>query len=214
VDGAFGLWAAASPQRRESLRGVEGADSWATDAHKWLNVPYDSGLCIVADPVAHRSATSLFTNAAYFPDPEADERHGFEWVPELSRRARGFTVYAALRSLGRRGLAELIDGCCSRAGEMAAILGEADGVEVLNDVELNQVLVRFHDDDEATWAVIDRVQRDGTCWLGGTTFKGGAAMRVSVCNWSTTTADIERSAAAILSAADAERPAAVAGPAS
>jgi glutamate/tyrosine decarboxylase-like PLP-dependent enzyme len=211
VDGAIGLWAAASPERREQLRGLETADSWSTDGHKWLNVPYDSGICIVADPLAHRSATSIFTNAAYFPDPEADERHGFEWVPELSRRARGFTLYAALRSLGRRGLAELVDGCCARATEMAAILRDADGVEVLNDVVLNQVLVRFHDDDQATWAVIDRVQRDGTCWLGGTTFKERAAMRVSVCNWSTTSDDIERAAGAILAAANAERPAAVAG---
>jgi glutamate/tyrosine decarboxylase-like PLP-dependent enzyme len=211
VDGAFGLWAAASPRQREMLRGVELADSWATDAHKWLNVPYDSGICIVANPTAHRSATSLFANAAYFPDPEADERHGFEWVPELSRRARGFTIYAALRSLGRRGLAALVEGCCLRAREMAALLREGDGVEVLGDVVLNQVLVRFHDDDQATWAVIDRVQKDGTCWLGGTTFKGRAAMRVSVCNWSTTTADIEQSAAVILTAAEAERPVGVTG---
>jgi glutamate/tyrosine decarboxylase-like PLP-dependent enzyme len=211
VDGAFGLWAAASPQLRDQLRGVELADSWATDAHKWLNVPYDSGICVIADPRAHRSATSLFVNAAYFPDPEADERHGFEWVPELSRRARGFTIYAALRSLGRRGVAELIEGCCARAREMGDLLRDGDGVEILNDVVLNQVLVRFHDDDAATWSVIDRVQREGTCWLGGTTFKGRAAMRVSICNWSTTAADIERSAAAILAAADAERPAAVAG---
>jgi glutamate/tyrosine decarboxylase-like PLP-dependent enzyme len=206
VDGAFGLWAAVSPTRRHLLEGFERADSWATDGHKWLNVPYDCGIAAVADSASHRAA--MTSTSAYIPSHDEDIPWGFDWTPEFSRRARGVPVYAALRSLGRRGLTELIDRCCDHAQLMAARLGAADGVEVLNDVVLNQVVVRFSDDDETTNAVIDGVQRDGTCWLSGSTFKGRAVMRVSVVGWQTTAADIETSAKAILDAAPAHAPAA------
>jgi glutamate/tyrosine decarboxylase-like PLP-dependent enzyme len=207
VDGAFGLWAAASPERRHLLRGVEAADSWATDAHKWLNVPYDSGIAIVKDPAAHRAPFAA--TASYLVQTRGAERDPQEFVPEFSRRARGFTVYAALRSLGRRGVADLVDRCCGLARRMADRLGAAPGVRILNEVELNQVMVRFDppgggDADAFTRAVIARVQREGTCWLGGTRWHEQQAMRVSVCNWSTTNEDIDRSADAILAAARAE----------
>jgi len=200
VDGAFGLWAAASPSRRHLLAGYERADSWATDGHKWLNVPYDCGIAAVADATAHRSA--MTSSAAYIPSHEDDIPWGFDWSPEFSRRGRGVPVYAALRVLGRDGVADLVDRCCANASRMADLLSAADGVEVLNDVVLNQVLVSFGD-DATTNAVIEAVQRDGTCWLSGSTFRGQAVMRVSVVGWQTTTEDIERSAAAILAAARA-----------
>jgi glutamate/tyrosine decarboxylase-like PLP-dependent enzyme len=206
VDGAFGLWAAASPSRRGLLEGVERAHSWATDAHKWLNVPYDCGVAVVADAAAHRAA--MTSTSAYIPPHEDDVPWGFDWTPELSRRARGVPVYAALRALGRSGVADLIDRSCDHAARMAERLGAADGVEVLNDVVLNQVLVRFADDDAVTNAVIEAVQRDGTCWLGGSTFRGRAVMRISVVGWQTTSADADRSAAVILAAAAAEMTAA------
>ena len=200
VDGAFGLWAAASPQLAHLVEGTERADSWATDAHKWLNVPYDSGLAFCAHPDAHRAA--LAVRASYLIHADEDgPRDQVDWTPEFSRRARGFAVYAALRSLGRAGVAELVDRCCAHARAFAGVLGEAEGVDVLNDVVLNQVLVRFGDDDDLTRAVVDGVQRDGTCWLSGTTWRGRAAMRISVSNWRTTAEDVERSAEAILSAA-------------
>jgi glutamate/tyrosine decarboxylase-like PLP-dependent enzyme len=201
VDGAFGLWAAVSPTRRHLLEGFERADSWATDGHKWLNVPYDCGIAAVADSSAHRAA--MTSSSAYIPDHDEAIPWGFDWTPEFSRRARGVTVYAALRSLGRHGLADLVDRCCDHAQLMATRLGEA-GVEVLNVVALNQVLVRFADDDEVTNAVIERVQDDGTCWLSGSTLKGRAVMRISVVGWQTTAEDIERSAKAILEAARVE----------
>jgi glutamate/tyrosine decarboxylase-like PLP-dependent enzyme len=208
VDGAFGLWAAASPERRHLLKGLEGADSWATDAHKWLNVPYDSGLAIVKDPAAHRAPFAA--TASYLVQTRGAERDPQDFVPEFSRRARGFAVYAALRSLGRRGIADLVERLCLRARQMAERLGRERDVRILNDVVLNQVLVRFDppgggDADAFTRAVIARVQRDGTCWLGGTRWRDQQAMRVSVSNWSTTEEDIDRSADAILAAADAER---------
>ncbi|PZS25437.1 MAG: aspartate aminotransferase family protein [Pseudonocardiales bacterium] len=197
VDGAFGLWAATTPALRPLLAGVSGADSWATDGHKWLNVPYDSGLAIVADPHAHAAAmgmtASYLVSASAEPDP-------YTWTPESSRRARGIPIYAALRSLGRAGVAELVERCCALANRFAVRLGAADGVEVLNEVVLNQVLVRFADSDEATREVVARVQADGTCWAGGTTWQGRGAMRISVSNWSTTEADVDRSADAILRA--------------
>ncbi len=200
VDGAFGLWAAASPALRPLLAGVELADSWAADAHKWLNVPYDSGLVLVADPAAHRAAMSK--TASYLPAGQAAERDNFDWVPEASRRARGFAVWAALRSLGRDGVAELVERCSALARRAAERLGAEPGVEVLNEVVLNQVLVRFldpaGDHDTRTRAVVREVQRDGTCWLGGTTWHGMAAIRFSVSNWSTTEADVDRSVEAIL----------------
>jgi glutamate/tyrosine decarboxylase-like PLP-dependent enzyme len=199
VDGAFGLWAAASPSRRRLLGGYERADSWATDGHKWLNVPYDCGIAAVADAAAHRAA--MTSTASYIPAHEDDIPWGLDWSPEFSRRGRGVPVYAALRSLGRQGVSDLVDRCCDHAVRMAERLGAADGVEVLNDVVLNQVLVRFGDDDALTNRAIEAVQRDGTCWLSGSTFRGKAVMRVSVVGWQTTAEDIDRSADAILQAA-------------
>jgi len=204
VDGAFGLWAAAVPELRDRVAGLAEADSWTTDAHKWLNVPYDSGIVIVRDAAAHHAAMTL--GAAYYVETVGGERDSYNWVPESSRRARGFAVYAALRSLGRAGLAEMIDRCCALARRMADGLRGADGVTILNDVVLNQVLVRFEppgggDADAFTRAVIVAVQADGTCWLGGTTWHGMAAMRISVSNWSTTEADADMSVEAILRSA-------------
>jgi glutamate/tyrosine decarboxylase-like PLP-dependent enzyme len=189
VDGAFGLWAAASPNLEHLVRGLERADSWATDAHKWLNVPYDGGLAIVRDRAAHRAAMAL--SAAYLVAGE--QRDNYDYTPEASRRARGFTVYAALRSLGRNGLAELIDRHCAQAREFARLLRDG-GAEILNEVVLNQVLVA------APPSAVARIQADGTCWVGGTVWRGREAIRISVSNWSTTDADVERSAAAILAA--------------
>jgi glutamate/tyrosine decarboxylase-like PLP-dependent enzyme len=202
VDGAFGLWAAASPRLRGLVEGVEDADSWATDAHKLLNVPYDCGLAIVRDRSAQMAAMASRAGAKYIPPPEHDERFPSEWVPEFSRRARSFAVYAAIRALGRRGLAELVERCCAHARLMGELLGEEAGVTVLNDVVFNQVLVRFADDGHnVSDAVVARVQREGTCWMSGTEWDGEPAMRISVCNWRTTEDDIRRSARAILAAA-------------
>jgi glutamate/tyrosine decarboxylase-like PLP-dependent enzyme len=201
VDGAFGLWAAASPDLRSLVPALGDADSWTTDCHKWLNVPYDSGLAFVRDAAAHHAAMTL--GAAYYVETAGAERDNYNWVAESSRRSRGFTVYAALRSLGRDGVTQLVDRCCRLARRMADRLADEPGVEILNDVVLNQVLVRFNDGsdaaagDERTRAVVAAVQRDGTCWLGGTTWHGKAAMRVSVSNWRTTETDIDRSADAI-----------------
>jgi glutamate/tyrosine decarboxylase-like PLP-dependent enzyme len=204
VDGAFGLWAAADPARRHLLRGVELAHSWATDAHKWLNVPYDSGIAIVSDPAAHTAA--LTKRADYIVRLGGDTRDPSDYVPESSRRARGFAIYAALKSLGRRGVADLVERSCSLAARMAGRLRASGVADVLNSVELNQVLVRFRapagrDGDAHTRAVIERVQQDGTCWLGGTTWHGRAAMRISVSGWCTTDADADRSVDAIMRAA-------------
>jgi glutamate/tyrosine decarboxylase-like PLP-dependent enzyme len=198
VDGAFGLWAAVSPSRRPLLKGSERADSWATDAHKWLNVPYDSGLVFCAHPEAHRAAMSV--TASYLVHAEDErERDPVDWNPEFSRRARGFPIYAAIRSLGRAGVAQMVEQCCANAQRFAALL-EAGGATVLNEVVLNQVLVRLGD-GEQTREAIARVQEDGTCWLGGTDWNGEHAMRISVSNWRTTEEDVDRSAAAILEAA-------------
>ena len=194
VDGAFGLWAAVSPALKHLVDGVDGADSWSTDAHKWLNVGYDCGFVAVRDPDAHRAAMSM--TASYLM--RSEQRENWEYVLDSSRRARGFTLYAAIRSLGRDGIRALVERCCALAARMADRLREADGVEVLNDVVLNQVLVRFGDDDERTRGVIAAVQEDGTAWMGGTTWKGVAAMRISVSNWSTTEADADRTVDAIL----------------
>jgi glutamate/tyrosine decarboxylase-like PLP-dependent enzyme len=202
VDGAFGLWAAASPTLRGLIDGVAEADSWATDAHKWLNVPYDCGVAIVRDRTAHAAAMNSFAGAEYIPQPQHDERYQAEWVPEFSRRARGFAVYAALRELGRRGVAELVERCCGCARLMAEELARDPWVTVLNDVVLNQVLVRFaRDGANVTVEVIEAVQREGTCWMSGTEWEGEPAMRISVCNWRTTEDDIRRSARAILAQA-------------
>ena len=201
VDGAFGLWAAVAPSLSHQVAGVQGADSWTTDAHKWLNVPYDCGIVIVAHPAAHRAAMSQ--SADYLIRAESEERDGMDWVPEASRRARGVPVYAVLRQLGRSGLAGLVERCCRVSRRMADRLREHDGVVILNDVVLNQILVRFEgaDGTNLTPAVIAAVQKDGTCWCGGTSWEGQPAMRISVSNWRTTDSDADRSAAAILRAA-------------
>ena len=196
IDGAFGLWGRASGERRPLLDGAELADSWATDAHKWLNVPYDNGIVIVRDSAAHRA--SMTATAAYLEQTAGAERDPFDWVPEFSRRGRGITVYAALRHLGRDGVESLVDRLCMRARQMAALLRRDPRVTILNDVVLNQVLVRFGNDDELTRRVIAGVKDDGTCWLGGTTWHEMAAMRISVSNWATSEEDISTSAEAIL----------------
>jgi glutamate/tyrosine decarboxylase-like PLP-dependent enzyme len=204
IDGAFGLWAAASPALRHLVAGAERADSWATDAHKWLNVPYDSGIALCAHPESHQAAMSV--RAGYLIQSDTGgPRDELDWNPDFSRRARGFPVYAAIRSLGRAGIAELIERCCAHARRFAEVLAATPDVEVLNDVVLNQVLVRFLDEagdhDAYTRAVIEAVQDDGTCWLSGTTWHGMGAMRISVSNWATTSEDVERSLEAILRAA-------------
>jgi glutamate/tyrosine decarboxylase-like PLP-dependent enzyme len=198
VDAAFGLWAAAAPSHRHLVSGVGRADSWATDAHKWLNVPYDAGLAFVAHPRAHHAAFSA--SAAYLP---TGARDAMDWTPDSSRRARSFAIWAALRSLGREGVAELVERCCACARRFAEVLGAEDGVEVLNDVVLNQVLVRFGDDDAATDAVVAAVQADGTCWTGPSTWRGRRVMRISVSHWATTSGDVDRSCEAILRVARA-----------
>lgn len=195
VDGAFGLWAAACPDRAHLAAGIAGADSWATDAHKWLNVPYDSGIVFVREPDHLKAALS--SSAAYLI--AGDTREPGHYTPELSRRARGIEVWAALRSLGRSGLSELIERNCRYARRFAEGLTAA-GHRVLNEVVLNQVLVSFGD-AERTRRVIAAVQRDGTCWCGGTEWQGHAAMRISVSSWATTAEDVERSLQAILRAA-------------
>jgi len=192
VDGAFGLWAAASPRYAHLTDGVTDADSWATDAHKWLNVPYDCGLAFVRNPEDLRGAMSL--TAAYLP--QGAHREPSQYVPELSRRARGIEVWAALKSLGRSGLAGLIERNCRCAQRFADGLAAA-GFEILNEVVLNQVLVSFGA-PELTARVISAIQEDGTCWCGGTVWQGRSAMRISVSSWATTEADVDRSLEAIL----------------
>jgi glutamate/tyrosine decarboxylase-like PLP-dependent enzyme len=197
VDGAFGLWAAASPSTRHLVPGLSLADSWATDGHKWLNVPYDSGYVFCAHPDAH--AASMSFTAAYLvgSGPTAGAlRAPADFVPESSRRGRGFATWAALRELGRLGVVELVDRCCAHARRFASALGALDGVTIGNDVVLNQVLVSFGD-DEQTDRVVAAVQQSGECWMGGTTWHGRRYMRISVSNWSTTEADVDRSVTAI-----------------
>jgi glutamate/tyrosine decarboxylase-like PLP-dependent enzyme len=198
VDGAFGLWANAVPELRAQLDGIEDADSWTTDAHKWLNVPYDSGLAIVAHPAPHRAAMSL--RASYLLRGADEERVGMDWVPESSRRARVIPLYALCRALGRDGIQQMVRRNCTLAQRMARALKREPGVEILNDVVLNQVLVRFGDADALTREVIRQVQAEGTCWVGGAVWHGREVMRISVSNWSTTDADIDASAAAIVRA--------------
>src|SRR5438552_8842009 len=195
VDGAFGLWAAASPSKRHLVAGIEQADSWATDGHKWLNVPYDSGYVFGAHPDSHVASMS-FTAAYLVGHGTGPIRAPSDYVPESSRRARGFATWAALREMGRDGVADLIDRCCARARQFAVGLGALDGVTIANDVVLNQVLVGFGDDDR-TDRIVAAVQHDGTCWMGGTTWHGQRLMRISVSNWTTTEADVDRSIEAI-----------------
>jgi glutamate/tyrosine decarboxylase-like PLP-dependent enzyme len=205
VDGAFGLWAAASESLRHLVGGVERADSWATDAHKWLNAPYDSGLVFTAHPEAHRAAMSVA--AAYLVRSADEPREPMDWVPESSRRARGFAVYAALRALGRSGVEDLLDRCCRLAARFADRLRQERSIQILNDVVLNQVLARVvpstGDADAATRETIRMAQEERVCWLGGTRWHGMEAMRISVSNWSTTDEDVDRSADSIVRAAHA-----------
>ena len=203
VDGAFGLWCRADPSRRHLLQDVDRADSWATDAHKWLNTPYDCGMAICAHPEAHRR--SMTTRAPYLPaGDEAELRNPMDFNPEFSRRARAVPVWAALRQLGVDGLARMVDRCCQMAERFSDSLGSADGVEVMHQ-ELNQVVVRFvapagSDDDAHTRRVISEVQKQGTCFPSPTVWKGRAAMRISVSSWRTDEDDVDRSVQAMLAA--------------
>jgi glutamate/tyrosine decarboxylase-like PLP-dependent enzyme len=198
VDGAFGLWAVAAPSRRSLTAGIAEADSWATDAHKWLNVPYDCGLAFVRDKDALKAAMAI--SAEYLPT-QSEFRNPSDFTPELSRRARGVEVWAALRSLGREGIAEMIERNCAQARRFAEALSAA-GFEILNEVVLNQVLVSFGDAAKTT-RTIQAIQDEGTCWCGITVWQGKTAMRISVCSWATTDADVDRSILAIIAAARA-----------
>ncbi len=200
VDGAFGMWAAASPSKRDLVRGIEEADSWATDAHKWLNVPYDSGLAFVRDVHALRAAMAI--TAEYLPTA-THRRNPSDHTPELSRRSRGVEVWAALRSLGREGIANLVDRTCRHARRFAEGLERA-GYRVLNDVVLNQVLVAFGD-AKATERIVSALQREGTCWCGTTIWQGETAMRISVSSWATTDEDVDKSLAAMIRVAQGTR---------
>jgi glutamate/tyrosine decarboxylase-like PLP-dependent enzyme len=190
VDGAFGIWAAVSPRFRHLTAGIERADSWTTDAHKWLNVPYDSGIVLCAHPESHRNAMTV--TASYLIQDEGARRvrDAVDWVPEFSRRARGFAVYAALRSLGRSGLVDLVERCCDAAKQFAEAVVELPGAEVLNEVVLNQVLFRF-ESDERTDEALRLVQESGRAWMSGTTWQGRKAIRLSVSNWQTGDTEIE-----------------------
>jgi glutamate/tyrosine decarboxylase-like PLP-dependent enzyme len=195
LDGAFGLWAAASPSLRHLLQGHELADSWGTDGHKWLNVPYDTGFVFCADPTAHAASMS-YTAAYLVGQGEGLIRAPSDFVPESSRRARGFATWAALRELGRTGLEQLVDGCCAHARRFAERLAALEGVTIANEVVLNQVLVDFSD-AERTERVIEGVQREGTCWMGGTAWHGRRLIRISISNRTTTPEDVDRSVDAI-----------------
>ncbi len=187
VDGAFGLWAAASDRFAHLLNGVEQADSWATDGHKWLNLPFDSGFVFVADPRPHRAAFGQSTSYAIIVE---GTRRQIEWNPEWSRRARGFAVYAVIRALGRSGIAAMIERCCDAAAALADGISRMPGAEILAPVTINQALARFSDSDQRTDAVIEAVQRSGVAWFGGTTWHGKRVMRISVCNWRTDQDDV------------------------
>jgi glutamate/tyrosine decarboxylase-like PLP-dependent enzyme len=196
VDGAVGLWAAASRQFDSLTEGLQRADSWSTDAHKWLNVPYDCGFIAVADPNHLRGAMGI---AAPYLTAAEDARDSYQYVPESSRRARGFALYAALRSLGRRGVADLVERCSALARLMAEELEADPALEVINEVVINQTLVAVVGDEsgDLTADAVRRIQQDGTCWLAGTSWRGRPAIRISVCNWLTSEDDIRRSADAI-----------------
>jgi glutamate/tyrosine decarboxylase-like PLP-dependent enzyme len=198
VDGAFGLWAAAAASTRPLVAGLEHADSWACDGHKWLNVPYDAGYVFCAHPESHASAMAL--TAAYLVPGPTSMRSPSDFVTESSRRARGFATWAALRELGRSGVEDLVERCCRLARRFADGLAATPGIEVVNDVVLNQVLVRFGD-DQRTERVVGAVQRSGECWMGTTTWHGMKLMRISVSSWATTDADVDRSVEAVLAAA-------------
>jgi glutamate/tyrosine decarboxylase-like PLP-dependent enzyme len=221
VDGAFGLWAGASPRFRHLVKGIAAADSWATDGHKWLNVPFDSGFAFVADAEAHRASLSI--RASYLTHA-ADARDQVDWNPEWSRRARGFPAYAALRQLGREGVAELVERCCRHAHSLTTRIGALPGAEVLWEPTINQGLVRFLDSqpdpsfsggllsaeveeahDRRTDEVIAAILKTGEAFFGGTTWRGRRAMRISVTNWRTTDADVDRVVEAVASVLGARR---------
>jgi glutamate/tyrosine decarboxylase-like PLP-dependent enzyme len=206
VDGAFGLWAAVSERHRPLLAGVELADSWATDGHKWLNLPFDSGLVLVADATAHRAS---FAQDASYSVPTEEVRNQKDWNPEWSRRGRGFAFYAAVRALGRSGIGALVDRCCAHAGRLVREIGRLDGAEIVAMPVINQGLVRFlardGDHDRFTDRVIHRIQDDGVAWFGGVTWRGQRAMRISVCNWLTSDDDIDRTVASIAKVLASER---------
>jgi glutamate/tyrosine decarboxylase-like PLP-dependent enzyme len=199
VDGAFGLWAAATPRFAHLTAGAERADSWAVDGHKWLNVPYDSGIALCARPEPHRRAMSMRAEYLIHSD-EGGPRDEVDWTPEASRRARGFTVYAAIRSLGRSGIAKMIERGCDHAARFAREIAAVPGAEVLNDVVLNQVLFRF-ESDERTTQILGRVQQSGEAWMSGTAWDDRQAIRLSVSNWQTSDEDIDRTLAAFRTAA-------------
>jgi glutamate/tyrosine decarboxylase-like PLP-dependent enzyme len=205
VDGAFGMWAAVSPQLRHLVAGIERADSWTTDAHKWLNVPYDSGIVLCAHPESHRRAMTVQAEYLIQDQGEQRVRDQVDWVPEFSRRARGFAVYAALRSLGRAGLVELVERGCVQARRFADQIAALSGVEVINEVVLNQVLFRF-EDDERTDEALAAVQAGGEVWLSGTTWDGRKAIRVSVSNWQTGDEETDLAIDAFRRAAEAVLP--------
>ena len=198
IDGAFGLWAKASKATKHLAEGVELADSWATDGHKWLQTPYDSGYAIVRDELAHRRAMTIA--ASYLPMAAEGERDPTHYVPELSRRARGFAAWAVIRHLGRSGIAEMVERHCRVARMMAAKLSAEPGIAVLNDVVLNQIIVRFGEDDDLTVKTIARIQRDGVCFAGGAKWRGQQVMRISVIGYDTSEADSLRSAEAMIDA--------------
>jgi glutamate/tyrosine decarboxylase-like PLP-dependent enzyme len=198
VDGAFGLWAAASPRYAHLMKGAAEADSWATDGHKWLNVPYDCGYAFVARPEAHRAA--MTHRAAYFSHSGGEARDQMDWNPEWSRRARGFATYAAIRELGRDGVAALIERCCRHAEALVNGIGALPYAQVVWPAQINQGLVRFFDDDARTAKVIAAVQTGGGAFLGGSTFRGQHVMRISVCNWMTSGQDVETTIAAVRNA--------------
>jgi len=201
VDGAFGLWAATSPRHRHLLAGAELADSWVTDCHKWLNLPFDSGLVFVADAAAHSAA---FAQSTSYSVPLGGLRNQKDWNPEWSRRGRGFAAYAAIRALGRDGIGALVERCCDHATRLVRGIGALNGAELVADPIVNQGLVRFlgrdGDHDAQTDRVIARVQEKGEAWFGGATWRGMRVMRVSVCNWRTSESDVERSIASIAEA--------------
>jgi glutamate/tyrosine decarboxylase-like PLP-dependent enzyme len=211
VDGAFGLWATVTPRLRDRVAGMDRADSWAVDAHKWLNVPYDSGLVFTAHPASHQATTGTDRGQTSYLEFADDVRDPLEWTPEFSRRARGFAVWAALRSLGRDGVVELVERCCAMAQRFAERLATAPGITIHNvvvddaerqsrTVVLNQVLVGFDGVDAA--ALVTEVQAEGTCFPTATTWRGQSLMRISVSNWQTAADDVDRSVTAILECYD------------
>lgn len=207
VDGAFGLWAGASPRFKHLVASIEEADSWSTDAHKWLNVPYDSGIVVVRVSEAHRSLKTA--RCAYAGPTNTTRRDGSQWVPENSRRARGFVLYATLRNLGKKGVRQIIENCCDLAQTFASELSRIPNMRILNQVALNQVLFRIEpkeiaDMDTFNASVASRIQQDGICWVGTTQWHGQTALRISVSNWATTSADVQQSIESLVNSIEKE----------